>query len=340
MIVSFPLITLLKQSYPDAQIVYITGRSMAELAALARDIDEVYVVEYAKKYLNWKQIKGLRSLNLDVIIHLRADRYLMCWAKLAKIPMRIATGHRFYSYWFCNRWVGGGRSRSLAHEAMHDIHLAKPLHIQKPPLTALPDLIEAQFKTIAKKNASSSKINFLIHPGAISAKERNWGVKEYAQFINALQPYQDCLRIVLNGTGEENVKCQQIQAACQLPVTLTGGLSIKELVKLLAQTDIVLAASTGPLHVAAALNKRCIGLYPVNTLNGVTRWGAIGKHAWSVSGERGCHGCLNGGPCQCVLNISPLTVATIVVKWLVGKEIGAEDFESPLRGWNCLTSHH
>jgi len=42
---------------------------------------------------------------------------------------------------------------------------------------------------------------------------------------------------------------------------LTGKMTLPQLFDLIAQSDALVAASTGPLHIAAALGKRATGLY-------------------------------------------------------------------------------
>ena len=41
------------------------------------------------------------------------------------------------------------------------------------------------------------------------------------------------------------------------------------------ECDLFIAGSTGPLHVAAALNKKTVGFYPTKTSSTLLRWDTI-----------------------------------------------------------------
>ena len=41
------------------------------------------------------------------------------------------------------------------------------------------------------------------------------------------------------------------------------------------ECDLFIAGSTGPLHVAAALNKKTVGFYPSKTSSSLLRWDTI-----------------------------------------------------------------
>ena len=66
---------------------------------------------------------------------------------------------------------------------------------------------------------------------------------------------------------------------------LTGRLALAELLAVLAAADGVVAASTGPLHLAALLGTRTLGLFsPVRPLH-AGRWGPLGARAEVIEPE-------------------------------------------------------
>jgi ADP-heptose:LPS heptosyltransferase len=58
---------------------------------------------------------------------------------------------------------------------------------------------------------------------------------------------------------------------------LTGKLSLDELIAFLAHADGIVAASTGPLHIAAALGVTAVGLFPPTRPMHSGRWAPVGK---------------------------------------------------------------
>jgi ADP-heptose:LPS heptosyltransferase len=62
-------------------------------------------------------------------------------------------------------------------------------------------------------------------------------------------------------------------------VDLTGQLVLAELIALLARVDGLIAASTGPLHLAAAVGTHALGLFPSTPPIHPARWAPLGPRA-------------------------------------------------------------
>lgn len=76
------------------------------------------------------------------------------------------------------------------------------------------------------------------------------------------------------------------------------------MISFIAQIDGVLAASTGPLHIAAALGKHAIGLYaPMRPIH-PGRWAPLGKKATFLVKEKYCSKCRNSNRCECIESIT------------------------------------
>jgi ADP-heptose:LPS heptosyltransferase len=60
---------------------------------------------------------------------------------------------------------------------------------------------------------------------------------------------------------------------------MMGKLSLPELISFLNKAHFVVAASTGPLHIASALGRNTVGLYSPRKPIWPRRWAPIGKHA-------------------------------------------------------------
>jgi ADP-heptose:LPS heptosyltransferase len=67
----------------------------------------------------------------------------------------------------------------------------------------------------------------------------------------------------------------------------------------IAASDVLVAASTGPLHIAAALGKAAIGIYPPIRPMDFGRWGPLGPEASSFSLVKSCTDCRDE-PQQCI----------------------------------------
>lgn len=54
---------------------------------------------------------------------------------------------------------------------------------------------------------------------------------------------------------------------------------LRDLINIIANCDLLIAASTGPLHIASALGIKTIGLYCHRPMNCSQHWGALGENA-------------------------------------------------------------
>ncbi|MFM9004403.1 MAG: glycosyltransferase family 9 protein, partial [Flavobacteriales bacterium] len=86
--------------------------------------------------------------------------------------------------------------------------------------------------------------------------------------------------IFITGTAEEG---ERINAQGGIHgdhvYDVTGKFDLKTLIAFINRCDILVAASTGPLHIAAALGKNVVGLYSPKRPIHPGRWSPVGTHA-------------------------------------------------------------
>ncbi|RZK27409.1 MAG: glycosyl transferase, partial [Hymenobacter sp.] len=98
---------------------------------------------------------------------------------------------------------------------------------------------------------------------------------------------------------------------------LTGQLALPEFIAFIAAADGLVAGSTGPLHLAAALGRHTLGLYPPIKPMHPGRWGPLGPHAeYLVFDRPNCEDC-RAAPvaCTCIKAIAAATVAAQINAW-------------------------
>ena len=92
-------------------------------------------------------------------------------------------------------------------------------------------------------------------------------------------------------------------------MTDAGGLlSLDQLMMLIGASDALVAASTGPLHIAAASGIRAIGLFSMRRPIHPGRWAPIGRDAHALVNDPACADCAAGNDCDCITRISPQRV--------------------------------
>ena len=85
----------------------------------------------------------------------------------------------------------------------------------------------------------------------------------------------------------------------------------------IAAADGLVAGSTGPLHLAAALGRHALGLYPPIRPMHPGRWAPLGPHAdYLVFDKPNCADCrAQPAACACIKALAPALVAARVLSW-------------------------
>ena len=124
---------------------------------------------------------------------------------------------------------------------------------------------------------------------------------------------QDKFQIFVSGTEEEGKLIGDSLSFDQSNViSLIGQLSLDELVSFISKTDGLVAASTGPLHISAALGKRAVGLFSPKKPIHPERWKPVGPKAISVVFNKNCKKCEKGVDCNCISKISTKEIVDLL----------------------------
>ena len=96
---------------------------------------------------------------------------------------------------------------------------------------------------------------------------------------------------------------------------ISGLMDLGQFMSFINQCDGLVANSTGPLHIAAALGKDAYGIYPPMRPIHPGRWAPIGKKAQVFVLDRLCNDCKGDKkPCTCMLAIKPLEIKMAIEK--------------------------
>ena len=99
----------------------------------------------------------------------------------------------------------------------------------------------------------------VIQPGATDARRR-WAPARFAAVADAL--VEEGALVAINGSAAETDVTASVLAAMRHPaIDLGGKASLPALCGLLERCALVVANDTGPLHMALALGRPCVGIY-------------------------------------------------------------------------------
>jgi heptosyltransferase-3 len=301
-VLSLPLAELVKKHYPECRITFLLKDYTKSLAEGHPFIDDILILnEKNNKISLINNVRRIKKNSYDVAVVVYPTFITSLIIFLSGIKKRIGTGYRWYSFLF-NYKHYEHRKDALKHELEYNVNLLKYFGIEE---NVNPSNVKFNLK-IAKrddervrtilriKGIDLKKPVIIIHPGsggsAVDLPQDK--LKELIDIIcNNLSA-----EIIISGTKSEMDLCHTLLIPGKTK-NLAGLFNLAELKALINCSDIFIANSTGPLHIAAALGKYVIGFYPKIPQCSPKRWGPYSDKSKVFTPDLDCSNCTRE---QCV----------------------------------------
>jgi len=135
--------------------------------------------------------------------------------------------------------------------------------------------------------AGTQRIKILINLGA-GMPIRQWDSKKYAELIQKIYTCLSVKPVLLCGQNETHLFDEVVETLKESYYGYRGNLNLTEVIRLVAQTDIVVTPDTGVMHLAAAFDKKILALFGAGE---VELCRPLGNRHIIVRKELGCSGC-------------------------------------------------
>ena len=308
-VLTLPVAAALKKRYPDAYILFLGKKYTRAVVDSSEKVDEFIDWDEIKALKEDERVRTLNNYKADIIIHVLPDKEIAFLAKKAGIRLRLGTISRWYHWVSCNKLVKLSRRNSDLHEAQLNLKLIRSLtgkHLfSLEEITGMYGMNRiSSLPSGLSGLLSGDKINLIIHPKS-KGSAREWGLENFMILLKLLP--SEKYRIFITGTKEEGDEIKSAGLPSRFPgvVDLTGKLSLEELISFIAHSDALVAASTGPLHLAAALGRGAVGIYPPIRPMHPGRWAPVGAKASFLVLGINCEKCRKTLDCECIRNVPP-----------------------------------
>jgi ADP-heptose:LPS heptosyltransferase len=277
-----PVAAWLRHRYPEAQIDFVTKEQFSELVSLMAC--GLNPVSY-KKSLAFHRYLRHQRYDLILDLHGKLSSLLIL---LAAWPQRYAIYNK--SIRKRRQIVGGNRT----------LRIDSTVELYKSALDKLfPDVSLAVPRLVAPKDVflpplPKSKKLIAIFPGAAHETKR-YPAKYYKELIKASPNHHQY--IILGSTEEQDLAFYIAQGSSAL--NFCGKLKLGELLAMVDGCDWVISSDSGPMHIAAALQKKQIAIF------GATHprlgFAPQNPHANLLVADLDCQPCSLHGDKQCPL---------------------------------------
>jgi len=319
-VLTIPMAGFIKSLLPDSTIIFLGKKYTKPVIDCCSNIDEFIDWNYLSSLSSKKRIKYFKQLKADAIIHVYPSYQISKLSKQAQIPYRIGTTRRLYHYLFLNKLIPLSRKKSDLHEAQLNLKLIEGLFNNEIKNLSCDEIFNYYgFTKIKELNnsffeqLSPNLLNVIVHPKS-KGSAREWGLDNFSILIQSLPPQK--YKVFIAGTDDEAKEMEGfLNLFKNIAVNLTGKLSLEQYIALISKADCLIAASTGPLHIAAAAGIHALGLYAPMKPIYPKRWAPIGKNAHYLVKDIDCNKCRKSGVCECIRSISPEMVKNELDKY-------------------------
>jgi ADP-heptose:LPS heptosyltransferase len=288
LMLAWPALAMLRQGLPDCGIDVLANAYTEDMARLCPSINEVILDPgpAATRNAGPTLMNTIRSRRYDAAIVLYATTRIARVLWQARIPCRVAPATKVAQL-FSNRRLRQRRSRSEKPEYAYNEDLAayylRSLGIEPTPAKApLLRFDEADVAALDQSFRGEHGIApgvplVFLHPGS-GGSARNLSAAQYAALARGLRSPGGHHLVISAGPGEEAHARSVASGLGNHPHTVyisSGGL--QRFALHLACGALFVGGSTGPLHIAGALDLPTAAFYPRRRSATSLRWQTMNR---------------------------------------------------------------
>jgi len=294
-VLSTPLPREIKKTYPNAYVAVLVRSYTKSIYTHNPFVDEILVEEEIGNTF-WEKVKRIRSARYThalALLPTEANNWLLFFSG---IKIRIGVGHKFYQFLSNTKSVYRRKYIPLRNEADYCLDMLRKIGIENPD-TAVAIYLSETEKRYAQSIRESIPPNKKIFVGVhvTSGKSApNMPLKEYRRLAELLVQQQNIQVFITEKEVPDEVK--HIGGVSYI----FENLSLRDSIAAFSALDILISASTGPMHIAAALKVKTLSVFCPLPACEPTLWGPQGNEAYFVlPDETYCGKSCPGNPQKC-----------------------------------------
>ncbi|MDZ7625958.1 MAG: glycosyltransferase family 9 protein [Ignavibacteriaceae bacterium] len=299
MVLSTPIPREIKKAYPDSFVSVLVRKYTRDIYLHNPYVDEIILFDgedenYPKSF--WQLVEEIKRFKFTHAFMLLPNERLNWILFFSCIPTRIGVGHKLYQFLSFSKFVDRKKYIPLRHEADYCLDMIRKIGIE--PQSIAPEIFltsdEIKKRDDLKKRFAPNG-ETLIGVNTTSGKSSpNLTIDEYRKLIVRLSKESN-IRVVVtdNNTPSEIKNIERV-------IYPNNGLSLRESIINFSALDILVSASTGPMHICAALKVPTISMFCPLPACSPKLWGPIGNKSEIILPEENyCSTVCPGDPHIC-----------------------------------------
>ena len=262
-ILTLPLACQLKRTFPNCQIAWAAEGAASKLLRLHPFIDRLIAVPkgWLKQPSAWRKLRGeLRDFKPDVSFDPQGLLKSAALARLSSAPIRIGFSGRFGregSTWLNNRLV----EPRTTHLVDRTLELLRGIDLTPGEVEfRLPACRESNVRIQQWLHEQKLGRFLLLNPGA-GWPSKQWPAQRFGLVARDVLAAHGLPSVVVWAGEAERLMAEEAVAASGNAARMAPATSLPELAALASLSTLFVGGDTGPMHIAAAMGCRCVGLY-------------------------------------------------------------------------------
>jgi ADP-heptose:LPS heptosyltransferase len=303
-----PVLSGLRQRYPDAEIHLIVKTRFRQVAEMLPGVDEIHdvdgdalarlLVDPESSFLDAfravrSTVDDLARVHFDVLFNFTHSRTSAVLLSLLDADRAVGfdldrQGFRRVENPWLQHMSSLVRARGVTRFNLVDLYLGaadligcgEPLRVHIPP----------RARAFASERLQAQGPLVAVQLGA-STDTKAWAVPRYAETLNSLSRLSPEMRVVLVGVPAERKLADQLRSTCPEVAfdDLVGKTSISELAGVLERCNILLTGDTGTMHLAGAVGTTTCAIFV--GLGNPWETAVYAEGHWALMSRLGCAPC-------------------------------------------------
>lgn len=296
-VLSTPIPREVKRKYPDSFVAVLVKEYTKDIYINNPYVDEIIIYDEDRVNSNFgKDVKKMRRFKFNHALMLLPNERLNWLLFFSGIRKRIGVSRKLYQFLSFTKYVKRKKYIPLRHEADYCLDMIRKIGIE--PQSINPEIYlgkDEKHKVSNLKSLLSNTNKIIVGINSTSGNSApNLQVAEYKKIINKLLE-NDYIKVVLTDYDPPAELLNINGVDC-----INKGKQLRESILNLAAVDILLSASTGPMHIAAALKVKTVSLFCPLTACSPKLWGPLGNKSKIILPEESyCSTVCPGDPKKC-----------------------------------------
>jgi ADP-heptose:LPS heptosyltransferase len=259
-ILTLPLFKAIKEQYPQTKLTALVSKVNFEFAQKIEFIDDVIL--YDKENLT-NTIYEIKSRKFDASISAFIDMELGKLLFKCGIKNRIAPATKIAQLFF-NKRVKQRRSKVEKTEWQYNLDLG---------LKLFPDLKLIFSTPLLKLNTKKEK-KVVFHPGFGGSSDGNLSLDDYINLARSIQ--KSSYDVIFTFGPDDGVSKEYIKKHLDFDAQiLDSKMSLYDFTLFLSSCYLFVSTSTGPMHLAGAVNTKTLSFFGDSLFASDKRWATI-----------------------------------------------------------------